>query len=463
MKPIFLNNASLFFSSKTCFENFSAQIQSGDRIAIIGNNSSGKSSLLKIIKGDLPLSEGEIINNKDINFGYVKQIIDEYENLSGGEKFNKALSFAFSAKPDILLLDEPTNHLDLKNRRSLIKMLKFYRNTLIIVSHDEELLSECVDNFWHINNGKINIFKGNYYNYKASTFQKREILENELLELKKEKKSVHQSLMKEQERAAKSKKRGEKFVEQKKWLPAVGDLKASSAGKTAGKKNKHNRDKRNDINQELASLRIPEIIKPKFSLAADLSSKTILQISSGSVFYENKKIADNINFSVAGNEKLAIIGDNGSGKTTILKAIMQDNKVFKTGDWTVPNVISYLDQYYKSLNDNKTVLETICDLMPNKTHLEVRDFLNDFLFKKNEDVTKLCGVLSGGEKARLALAQIAAQTPQLLLIDEITNNVDVETKEHIIQVLKEYPGAMIIVSHDENFLKDIEVSNFYKL
>ncbi|MDR3275203.1 MAG: ATP-binding cassette domain-containing protein [Endomicrobium sp.] len=110
LKPIFLNRISLYFSNKVCFEDFSAQIHSNSCIAVIGNNGSGKSSLLKIIKGDLVASEGEVQNNKNVFFGYVPQIIYDYENLSGGEKFNKVLSAAFSYFPDVLLLDEPTNH-----------------------------------------------------------------------------------------------------------------------------------------------------------------------------------------------------------------------------------------------------------------------------------------------------------------------------------------------------------------
>ncbi len=196
-KPIFLNHISLYSPNKICFEDFSAQIQTGNRIAIIGNNGTGKSSLLKIIKGDLPVSEGEM-QNKNVSFGYVAQLISGYENLSGGEKFNKALSAALLNHPDILLLDEPTNHLDLKNRRSLIKMLNFYKGTLIVVSHDAELLRSSVDILWHIDNGKISIFSGKYDDYRQTIMRKRQDIENELEFLAKKKKENHKALMKEQ-------------------------------------------------------------------------------------------------------------------------------------------------------------------------------------------------------------------------------------------------------------------------
>ncbi|MCA6070444.1 MAG: ATP-binding cassette domain-containing protein [Endomicrobium sp.] len=465
-KPIFINKLSLSFQNKICFEDFSTQIQPASHTAIIGNNGTGKSSLLKIIKGDLAASDGYIKNNKDIVFGYVPQLIYEYKNLSGGEKFNKVLSVAFANCPDVLLLDEPTNHLDLKNRKALMKMLSFYKGTLIVVSHDVELLRNSINIIWHIDNGTINIFNGKYDDCRQTISQKRQSIEEELDLLAKEKKETHKALMKEQQRAKKSKQRGEKFVEQKRWLPAVGDLKESSAKKTAGKKQKAISDRRASLNEHLSNLRIPEIIKPSFSLTAkDTGSKTIVYVSGGQVGYQDKIILRNINISVSGSEHLAITGDNGSGKTTLLKAILNDSQIIKTGIWNLPRIedIGYLDQNYSSLDSSKTVLETLTDLAHEKTHAQIRDFLNDFLFRKNEDVNKRISVLSGGEQSRLSLAKIALQTPKLLLMDEITNNIDLETKEHVAQVLKEYPGAMIIISHDIAFLEDIGITHYYSV
>lgn len=157
---------------------------------------------------------------------------------------------------------------------------------------------------------------------------------------------------------------------------------------------------------------------------------------------------------------MAITGDNGSGKSTLIKAILGDESIYKTGDWHVikREDIGYLDQHYSTLHPDKTVLETIADLVPSWSHTEIRRHLNDFLFRKNEEVNALVSTLSGGEKARLSLAQIAAKTPKLLILDEITNNLDLETKDHVIQVLKAFPGAMIIISHEADFLEEIGVS-----
>jgi ATPase subunit of ABC transporter with duplicated ATPase domains len=143
----------------------------------------------------------------------------------------------------------------------------------------------------------------------------------------------------------------------------------------------------------------------------------------------------------------------------LIKAFLQDTSVIRAGDWYLckVNEIGYLDQHYKTLSAEKSVYQTIADLVPTWPMIEVRRHLNDFLFRKNEEVDTLVAQLSGGEKARLSLAQIAARTPKVLILDEITNNLDLETKAYVAQVLKAYPGALIVISHDADFLDEIGI------
>lgn len=209
-KTIFLKDISLSFPNKDCFEDFSTQIYQGSRIAIIGRNGSGKSSLLNILCKAFPPSSGDITIPDDICIGYVEQIIDDFNDLSGGQRFNKRLSQSLAQCPDLLILDEPTNHLDKDNRKSLMQMLKRYQGTLIVVSHDTEFLRNCIDILWHIDNNKIYEFTGSYDNYMSEIRQKREAIEKDLTLLKREKKDTHTSLMKEQKHAAKSKAKGKK-------------------------------------------------------------------------------------------------------------------------------------------------------------------------------------------------------------------------------------------------------------
>ena len=174
---------------------------------------------------------------------------------------------------------------------------------------------------------------------------------------------------------------------------------------------------------------------------------------------------DSINFNANANERIALYGENGSGKSTLVKAILNESLLNKTGDWMVPDRadIGYLDQHYNNLIINKTVLDTITEAMLDASYFELRKHLNDFLFRKNEEVHASITSLSGGEKARLSLALIAAKPPKLLILDEITNNLDLETRAHVIQVLLAFPGAMIVISHDQDFLKSIQIETIYQI
>lgn len=198
-KPITCHNVGLSFPQKVCFEGLTTQIHYGSRIALMGQNGSGKTTLLKILQGLVETTEGDACIPDDIRFGYVPQIVEEFDALSGGQRFHKALTHALSLNPDVLLLDEPTNHLDVKNRHSLMRMLQNYPGTLIIVSHDVELLRNRVDTLWNIQDGHVHIFSGNYDDYRREIDIKRTSLEQELSHLDRQKKQTHETLMKEQQ------------------------------------------------------------------------------------------------------------------------------------------------------------------------------------------------------------------------------------------------------------------------
>jgi ATPase subunit of ABC transporter with duplicated ATPase domains len=357
----------------------------------------------------------------------------------------------------MMLLDEPTNHLDRHNRKSLMRMLDGYCGTLIIVTHDRELLRNCIDILWHIDDGKITIFHGNYDDYIGEMHRRRQSILHHMELLEREKKSTHQKLMKEQERSAKSKSSGEKKVATGRWMKSTGDLKEMKAEKSQGSKRKAIDEKKQKLLEQLSEIRLPEIIMPKFHLShRDMGDKNIVSIINGSVGYGDQIILQNINLSVGSRERVAIVGDNGCGKTTLVKAILGDANIAKSGDWNAPNScdIGYLDQHYGNLDPEKSAVEIISEANPTWSHAEIRRHLNDFLFRKNEEVNAPAKNLSGGERARLSLAKIAAHPPKLLILDEITNNIDLETQDHVAEILREYPGAMILISHDDDFLNE---------
>jgi len=463
-KPIRFQDLGLYFSHKTCFADFSGQISYGDRIAIIGCNGQGKSTLLKIFQGTYTNYEGDLSLPDDLSLSYLPQIIDNFDSLSGGERLNKALTEALSIGPNLLLLDEPTNHLDKSNRRALVNYLRHYPGTLIIVTHDIELLQNSVDTLWHIENGKITIFNGNYDDYQRMRIQKRAAIEHELALIKRQKKDVHQSLMREQERSKAMRVRGEKSIENRKWPTIRSHTKLGDSIKTGDKRLSQIKVTQNNLIDELSMHKLPELITYKFQLNANVHQSAVITIKDADIAYDSgNTILKQVNFHLRSHERIALYGNNGSGKSTFIKAILDNKGIKKTGEWVLPAIqtIGYLDQHYQTFDANKTVLDTVSGCMPYASIFEVRKHLNNFLFRKNEEIEIKVSELSGGEKARLSLCCIAAAPPALLILDEMTNNLDLETRGHVIKILKEYTGAMIIISHDQDFLNQINIEKLY--
>jgi len=464
--PIQLNQLCLSFPHKTCFEDFNAQIHYGNRIAIIGRNGSGKSSLLNILRGTSTPTSGQAIIPSDVIIGYVSQVITDFPECSGGERVNRALTAALSSNPDVLLLDEPTNHLDQHYRKNVLRLLSRFQGTLLIISHDLEVLRHCVDSFWHIDQGHIQIFSGHFDDYSQSREIQRKGIEQELSLLKRQKQGFHNALMQEQQRAAKSKAKGRKSIANKKWPTVVSRTKASRSQVTSVNKKAEIMGKKQNLEDQLSALCLPEIITPTFHLKTVDHHRLWVSISRGAISYEqNPHILNEIYLTIFADSRVAIIGDNGSGKTTLLKAMLGDPNLTRLGVWSLPKpeMIGYLDQHYQTFPSDQTVLEIISKLMPKHSAVEIRQHLSDFLFRSHEEVNAKASQLSGGEKARLSLAQIAAKTPGLLILDEITNNLDLETRAHVIQVLKQYRGALIIVSHDVDFLLAVNIQDYYCL
>lgn len=232
--PILLQNLTLQFPHKICFENFSAHIYPGDRIGIIGRNGSGKSCLLQLITGNLFPNTGTIHIPQGTSFGYVPQIIQGYDRCGGGRKFNQALSKALSVSPDVLLLDEPTNHLDFQNHKSLLKMLSRYPGTCVIVSHDVGLLRSCVNTLWHIDNQQVFVFQGRYDDYQHEQEIKKQAKLNTLLSLTKEQKKACTCLTQEAARVARSRKANRHENDQN-LKGAMKESGSRTAGKQQGK------------------------------------------------------------------------------------------------------------------------------------------------------------------------------------------------------------------------------------
>lgn len=469
MQPILeIRELELVHSKRILFSEFSAKVYAGDRIAIIGDNGCGKSSLLKLIYNNSSINKLEIIIADGIKIAHVPQLINNYDRLSGGQRFNQALSVALASYPDILFLDEPTNHLDTQNRKSLFSLYKHSPYTIITATHDIELLKNHVNIIWHIVNGRIVVFRGNYCDYLAETQIKRLQLEEKAAMLEKAQKDQHERLMQEQRRAKASRKQGEKSIVNRKWPTITSGAKARRAETTTGRNTAILRKEKEAINHELNELWLPEKLSYKFAINTVHSTKTVLSILNGHCRYRQEYgfELNNINLSLSGGDRLALSGANGSGKSTLVKAILNDVMVERVvGEWLIPPVdqIAYFDQYYANLPANKKLIEIISEKVPHFAYSELRNFLNQFLFRKNEEVEKLVCHLSGGELVRLSLALIALQNPRLLILDEVSNNIDLHIREYIVDVINGYSGALLVISHDPYFLSQIGVKEIFNL
>ncbi|MDR2104258.1 MAG: ATP-binding cassette domain-containing protein [Deferribacteraceae bacterium] len=452
-----ISEASISFGSKLCFAEFSAKVYAGDRIALIGDNGAGKTQLLNLLAEKSEPKTGRITRKIGLSIGYVSQTVEDFSENSGSERFNKALSAALKDHPDILILDEPTNHLDVDNRRSLLRMLERFNGAIIFASHDEELLSRLAETVWHINNKQMSIFNGSYPSYTAHLEQERLSQLAEFEQVKLERKRAHISLMKEQEQSKKSRAAGKKAIKNHKMPPIAAGIMKSASENSRGRKASELKERREDIKERLAALAPLQERKPKFILPSNFNkSKTILHIINGCVGWNGKALISGIEITLAAGSRLVLAGRNATGKSTLAKAIAGFTNLRISGEWITPppELIGCLDQHYASLEGEKTVFENVSSIS-NYPAAQIRTHLNDFLFSTDNDINCKANSLSCGEKARLSLA-IAAVTPKtLLILDEITNNIDIKTKRYITALLKEFPAALILISHEHDFIEDV--------
>lgn len=348
-----------------------------------------------------------------------------------------------------------------------MRCLRNWRGTLLLVSHDPELIGQCTDIVWHIEDEKVQVFHGDYLDYLQERRNRHGAIEHALKLVDREREAAHEALMRERQRAAKSKRRGEKSIDQRKWPTVVSKSKTGRAVETPGRKQAAIQVRRNTLAEERRALRLPESIRPNFSFdAAVQGERTMVAIRQGRAGYrEQAPVLHDVALTVGSCDRLALKGANGSGKTTLVRAMLGDPQVWRTGDWMLPRPeeIAVLDQHYTMLASRQTALETIASLRPTWSEAQLRRHLADYLFRTNTEVHTPVESLSGGEKARLCMARIGALTPRLIILDEPSNNLDLETRNHLVQGLQAFPGALIVISHDEAFVVEIGITETLEL
>lgn len=391
------------------------------------------------------------------------------DSLSGGQKTKVFLAGIAIHGPELILLDEPSNHLDAHSRKLLYDFIQTTKSTLIIVSHDRKLLN-LLSNVYELSKNGIRFYNGNYDSYLEQKQMEQNGLNQDLQVKEKELRKAREKERETIERQQKLDCRG-KGKQAKSGVARImmNTLRNNAENSTSKVKEVHN-EKISSISQKLQELRseLPDIDKMKFGF--DNSSlhkgKVLFKADEINFHYDAEFLwKENINFQIRSGDRIALKGLNGSGKSTLIQIILKEITPQKGSFFSAESKSVYIDQDYSLIDNELRVYEQAQKY--NHASLEEHEIkmrLNRFLFNKN-DWDKPCNVLSGGEKMRLILCclTIANQSPDLIVLDEPTNNLDIKNIEILTIVIKEYQGTLIVVSHDEMFLNDVKIEKTIQL
>lgn len=413
------------------FQDFTLETEGNQVIGLIGDNGSGKSTLLKILAGEEAPDKGSYKWSSQVNFGYLYQEIQELGNLSGGQKKITLLrKLFFEEKKNVLLLDEPDNHLDIENKLWLEGVIKNFPGIVIIISHDRKLLANITTRVWLVAEGKINDYQFGYQKFV-------DIYQEEL------DRRFH--LFKSQD---KERQRLEKLVE-------MFHSRATSSNKLVGAY--HSTEKKLEKFKK-TMIDPPPVNKNSLGINLDLEKqhyrKTAIFVQGISKSFGNKGILKDLKLHLFCGEKVAIMGPNGRGKSTLMKIIA---KVLNPEQGTIEygtnlKVGYYSQDHFETLDENKTPVEELNKVKPSLP-FENQSYLKRFLFTKEVSNSKI-KYLSGGQRSRVQLAKFLILSPEVLLLDEPTNHLDIKSVETLEKFLIEYPGALVLVSHDRTLISN---------
>ena len=391
------------------------------------------------------------------------------ETLSGGQKTKVFLAGISIHQPELVLLDEPSNHLDVSGRQLLYSFIKSTKSTLIVVSHDRKLLN-LLDTICELSKHGVKVYGGNYDFYKEQKQIENNALSQDIQskekELRKAKEKERETLERQQKLDSRGRGKQEKAGVARIMLNT---LRNNAENSTSKMKSVH-AEKIGGISQDLQELRssLPDIDKMKFGFDNSALHKGKVLFTATNINYAYHKQPlwkDNLNFQITSGERIALKGTNGSGKTTLIKLILGDIKPQAGTIYRADNKAVYIDQDYSLLDNKLKVYEQAeqFNVSALQEH-EIKIRLNRFLFTKN-DWDKSCSALSGGERMRLLLCclTINSKSPDIIIFDEPTNNLDIQNVEILTAAINEYQGTIIVVSHDETFLEQINIERTIEL
>jgi ATP-binding cassette subfamily F protein uup len=450
--PLFtLSDAELAYGDVPMLDGASFAIEAGERIGLIGRNGTGKSSLLGILAGRVALDDGALRKNEGLRVAYVPQeptgiddpavprhrleefrhrlgidFISSPETMSGGERKRAALALAFAQAPDLLLLDEPTNHLDIDGILALENLL-LRQPSAIVITHDRAFLDRVTTRIVELDRGVLRSFPGNF-----SKYQER----------------------KEQDLAAEAvahRKFDRFWAQEEAWI---------RKGIEARRTRNEGRVRRLEHLREERAARRERLGNVKLAIGAgQRSGKLVSELTKVSKSFDGRPVVKDVDLIVSRGDKLGVLGPNGAGKTTLLRLILgtlePDSGSVRMG----ANVsVAYFDQMRAQLDPERTVAETIS---PGSDYVEleggrkhVMSYLGDFLFPPRRAQSPV-RMLSGGERNRLLLARLFARPANVLVLDEPTNDLDIESLELLEAALQDYAGTLLLVSHDRAFMDNV--------
>ncbi|TYR81839.1 ABC-F type ribosomal protection protein [Priestia megaterium] len=437
------------------------QVYHGERIGVVGKNGEGKSTLLKMLAGELKPDTGRV--QLFCPFTFIPQLeVQETEEMtaklknqwripdgniiSGGEETRKKIAAALSSDAKLLIADEPTSHLDVSGVSQFEKEVKQFNGSVILISHDRELLNQVCTSIWEVENGSIHCYEGNYQDYLE---QKEHIKARQQFE--------YEQYVKEKQRLAQAAvERSEKSNSLKKAPSRMGNSEARLHKRSVGTQ-KAKLDKGvKAIETRIEQLEKKEKPKEIEEVAFDLSQFNRIHSKVAISFQQvHAKIGSRVLFSqlkgdIKPGSKVAVVGNNGTGKSTLLHLIESGHDGITVAK---PVKLGFFHQRLENLDENKTILENIKEDSPYSESF-IRTVLSRLLFKR-EDVHKKVHLLSGGERVKTALAKVFLGNYNVLLLDEPTNYLDLQTKEALHAVLKVYPGTVVFVTHDRYFVKQL--------
>lgn len=450
-----LKNVFKEYGDKTVLNKVNLKIKQGERIALVGSNGCGKTTLANIINGSEDVS-GKIIWYKDnVKIGYMKQATDyekEYKNLSGGEKTKKLLSEVFYNNYDFLILDEPTNHLDYSGVSWLIKSIKDFKGTVLIISHNRYFLDNTVNHIVEIEYSKLTDYPGNYTWYRKKKKEDYEHNLNAYLQQEKVKENINNQIDKlsawsnkgYRDSTKKALERGEKFGV-KEFFRA-----------RAKKKDKQVKSKL----KRLEKMKVEGIEKPKeeekITFSIDNAKKigsVVVRAENISKSYGSKVLFKNASFYIKHKEKIALYGVNGCGKTTLIKSILGQETLEGTL-YLNPNVkVGYISQEILGLDEESTIID-LFDFNNRQELGDIRTKLNLLGFNK-DSLNKKVKVLSMGERMKLKILLMIKEKCDILILDEPTNHIDIHVSERLEEILEEYNGTIILVTHDRYMIEKV--------